>query len=99
MSPAFSDVSRNNEHSLPNFQNPDRQVAGQNVEGFYTGVPDRLNYNYIQPNPRQVQIGSSANSTADGMDLAQQQPFETNGPAYFNKPRFALNTDLNDIDQ
>jgi len=98
-SPAFSDVYRNNEHSLPNFQNPDRQVAGQNVEGFYTRVPDRLNYNYIQPNPRQVQIGSSANSTADGMDLAQQQSFETNGPAYFNKPRFALNTDLNDIDQ
>ena len=97
--PSFADASRNEEGHPSSFHSADRQVAGYSVEGFHNRVPDRQNFNYIYPNPRPIHVNSSANSTADGLDAGHHQSLEPNGPAYYNRPRFALNTEFNDIDQ
>lgn len=100
MSIGFNDVSRSDDLPPSSLYNANRQVAGHNIDGFYSRAPDRPNYNsHIFPNPRQLPVNSSNNSVVDGLDFAHPQSVDTNGPAYYNKPRFMLNADLKDIDQ
>ncbi|KAE9553380.1 hypothetical protein FO519_003390 [Halicephalobus sp. NKZ332] len=88
-----------NEYPTSGLIGAERHVAGNSVEGFYNRIPDRPNFNnYIHPNARQVPIGSSENSTSDGLEFAHQS-VDANGPAFYNKPRFVTNIDVNQIDK